>query len=206
MRAKAPATRSPALRNAGWTAAAAGLRQEGFLRVFVHGYGLSGRAGEGVVPAAIFGCLAAAAGTSLRLSGFWAGEIAGFVHSCAFRSELCRFRGGGGSSFDDEPGGFELDAGGSFGVAEDVAKGLVGEADQSDGPFVEHPIAVGEGLREGGFEMGKLAAPGKNVLAENVGNRDGAADGPPEQITSMTCCCSGVSSISVMRTSLRTIR
>ena len=132
---------------------------------------MSGCAGEGVVPAA------AAAGIGLGLSGFRAGGITGFVHFCAFGGEFCRFRGGGGSSFDDEPGGFELDAGGSFGVAEHVAEGLVGEADQGDGSFVEHPIAVGEGLLEGGFEMGKLAAPGKNVHAENVGNGDGAMDG-----------------------------
>ena len=135
------------------------------------GLRVSGCAGEGVVPVAV------AAGIGLRLSEFRAGGIAGFVHSCAFGGEFCRFRGGGSSSFDDESGGFELDAGGSFGVAENVAEGLVGEADQGDGFLAEHPIAVGEGLLEGGFEMGKLAAPGKNVLAENVGQVDGVVDG-----------------------------
>jgi hypothetical protein len=78
---------------------------------------------------------------------------------------------------DDESGGFELDAGGSFVVAEDVAEGLVGLVDQSHDSFAVHQIALGESLLQGGGEMRKLAAPGENILAENVGYGDGAVDG-----------------------------
>jgi len=78
---------------------------------------------------------------------------------------------------DDESGGFELDAGGSFVVAEDVAESLVGEVGEGHGSFAEQEVAIGEGLLEGGGEMGQVAAPGEDVLAENVGEGDGAVDG-----------------------------
>jgi len=86
-------------------------------------------------------------------------------------------RSGCGGDFHDEPGGFEADAGGSFAVVEDAAEGLEGGVDQENGLFVDHPIALGEGTLEGGFEMGQVAAPVEHILAEDVGAADGAVDG-----------------------------
>jgi hypothetical protein len=54
---------------------------------------------------------------------------------------------------------------------------LVGLVDQSHDSFAVHQIAFGESLLQGGGKVGDLAAPGENILAENVGYGDGAVDG-----------------------------
>ena len=114
-----------------------------------------------------------------------------FVHFCAVYWRLCRLRkgfddgprlfpfrlGGADGLVDDEFGGFELEAGGRFVIAEDVAEGLVGEVDQGHGFFAVQEIAFGESLLEGGAEMRKIAAPGEDILEEDVGTGGGLVDG-----------------------------
>jgi hypothetical protein len=62
-------------------------------------------------------------------------------------------RDGAEGLVDDEFGGVELEAGGRFVIAEDVAEGLVGEVDQGHGFFAVQEIAFGESLLEGGAEI-----------------------------------------------------
>ena len=67
------------------------------------------------------------------------------------RTTFLRFgRNGCGGLIDDESGGFELDAGGSFVVAEDVPEGLVGLVHQGHGSFAAQEIAFGYSQLEGG--------------------------------------------------------
>ena len=104
------------------------------------------------------------------------------MHFCAICGHLWAYRGGfrggttlfpfgrdfGGGLLDDEFGGLELEAGGSFVVAEDVPEGLVGLVNQGDGSFAVHQIAFGESLLQGGGEMGELAAPGEDDERKGV--------------------------------------
>ena len=86
-------------------------------------------------------------------------------------------RDGAEGLVDDEFGGVELEAGGSFVVAEDIAESLVGEVGHGHGFFAVQEIAFGESLLEGGAEMRKIAAPGEDIIEEDIGAGGGLADG-----------------------------
>jgi hypothetical protein len=77
---------------------------------------------------------------------------------------------------DDESRGFELEAGGRFVVAEDVAEGLVGLVDQGHDSFAVRQVAFDESQFQRGGEMGELAAPGEEILRD-AGGGDGGVDG-----------------------------
>jgi hypothetical protein len=116
---------------------------------------------------------------------------AGLVHFCAVYWRLCCLRKGFGDCpgllpfgrdgahglVDDKFGGIELEAGGSFVVAEDIADSLVGEVGHGHGFFAVQEIAFGKGLLEGSFEMRKIVAPAEDILEADVGAGGGLVDG-----------------------------